>query len=188
MVFSKRCSTPHRSGLLFALQLGSGADHSMRQVSSASISPGSHLCAQLALPILTCSPVYCSGELLDLVQRANIFSDSKTFVDRPLRASPEIILSSFAAQKPSLENSIALLREFVYNWTLEEGSDLSPWIPDDWKEKYVTPLFTVLVFTGVRCLDPGLVLLLVLWTQHCGSGRTLSMAYGESLVVKCPAQ
>ena len=79
--------------------------------------------------------MYCYGDLLDQVQRSNIFQDSKTFVDRPLRSSPENILSTFDALKPSLDNNTSLLREFVYNWTLEAGSDLLPWEPDDWVEQ-----------------------------------------------------
>lgn len=79
--------------------------------------------------------MYCYGDLLDLVQRSNIFQDSKVFVDRPLRSSPENILSSFAAQKTSLIDNTSLLREFVYNWTHEADSDLLPWEPDDWVEQ-----------------------------------------------------
>lgn len=30
-------------------------------------------------------PVYCTGPLLDAVQRAQIFNDSKTFVDMPMK-------------------------------------------------------------------------------------------------------
>ena len=77
------------------------------------------------------SPVYCYGDLLDKVQRSNIFPDSKTFVDRPLKASPEVILSSFAASPPT---NTAQLYQFVLNWTLESNSDLLPWEPDDWIE------------------------------------------------------
>ncbi|XP_064403898.1 trehalase-like isoform X2 [Halichondria panicea] len=74
------------------------------------------------------NPVYCYGDLLDAVQRSNIFPDSKTFVDRPLKASPEVILSSFTASPPTQ------LHQFVLNWTLESNSDLLPWEPDDWTE------------------------------------------------------
>ena len=75
--------------------------------------------------------MYCYGDLLDTVQRSNIFPDSKTFVDRPLKASPEVILSSFAASPPT---NTAQLYQFVLNWTLESNSDLLPWEPDDWIE------------------------------------------------------
>ena len=43
--------------------------------------------------------VYCGGRLLDAVQRARLFDDSKTFVDMPLKpgVSPEAALGAFAA-------------------------------------------------------------------------------------------
>ncbi len=63
------------------------------------------------MSLLFYSPVYCYGDLLDAVQRSNIFPDSKTFVDRPLKASPEVILSSFTASPPTQ------LHQFVLNQT-----------------------------------------------------------------------
>lgn len=81
--------------------------------------------------------MYCYGDLLDLVQRSSVFEDSKTFVDRPLKSSPENVLSSFSALKPSLVSNMSLLQWFVYNWTLEAGSDLLSWQPSDWVEMYV---------------------------------------------------
>lgn len=79
--------------------------------------------------------MYCYGDLLKAVQKSNIFSDSKTFVDRPLKATPDVILSAFAAFNLSLVTNVEQLRQFVYNWTLESNSDLLPWEPDDWVEK-----------------------------------------------------
>ena len=39
--------------------------------------------------------IYCSGELLAAVQSASLFPDSKTFVDMPLRRSPDEVLCAF---------------------------------------------------------------------------------------------
>lgn len=41
-------------------------------------------------------PVYCTGPLLDTVQRAKIFNDSKTFVDMPMKYLYSIFLSLFS--------------------------------------------------------------------------------------------
>lgn len=38
------------------------------------------------------SQVFCEGDLLDAVQMAGIFEDSKEFVDMPLRFDPEYVL------------------------------------------------------------------------------------------------
>ncbi|RKO96302.1 glycoside hydrolase, partial [Caulochytrium protostelioides] len=41
------------------------------------------------------SQIYCSGPLLDTVQRARLFNDSKTFVDMPTRRGQYEVLSAF---------------------------------------------------------------------------------------------
>jgi len=41
------------------------------------------------------SPIYCYGDLLHTVQMANIFSDSKTFVDMRQRQAPNETLQLF---------------------------------------------------------------------------------------------
>lgn len=38
--------------------------------------------------ILFASPIYCQGDLLDIIQRMRLFNDSKTFVDMSLKQSP----------------------------------------------------------------------------------------------------
>lgn len=76
------------------------------------------------------SPIFCHGPLLAAIQNASIFNDSKEFVDRPLIASPATILAAF--ENLPDQNNVTLLREFVYNWTLEAGTDLEKWEPTDW--------------------------------------------------------
>jgi alpha,alpha-trehalase len=41
------------------------------------------------------SPIYCYGDLLKTVQLANVYSDSKTFVDKKQRQSPAETLQLF---------------------------------------------------------------------------------------------
>lgn len=41
------------------------------------------------------SQIYCYGPLLHQVQMSHLFPDSKTFVDKKLKQSPEITLNLF---------------------------------------------------------------------------------------------
>lgn len=79
------------------------------------------------------SPIYCYGDLLDAVQREEIFSDSKEFVDRPLTGNVSRVLAAFSNLPANA--SAAELREFVLNWTLDAGSDIEPWTPGDWVQR-----------------------------------------------------
>lgn len=75
--------------------------------------------------------VYCQGPLLESVQSLGLFEDSKTFVDMPMRSDPETILAAFAALPERTEVAV---RAFVESHFEEAGSDLEPWVPDDWVE------------------------------------------------------
>lgn len=79
------------------------------------------------------SPIYCYGNLLDAVQRAGIFNDSKEYVDRPLVADVSEVLDAFSRLPVNVSSSD--LREFVLNWTTAAGSDIEPWIPTDWTQR-----------------------------------------------------
>ena len=81
------------------------------------------------------SPIYCYGDLLDAVQRAAIFPDSKEFVDRPLSANVSEVLAAFSNLPPHVTPSE--LREFVLNWTQDAGSDVEQWTPGDWVQRYI---------------------------------------------------
>ena len=78
--------------------------------------------------------VFCFGPLLQAVQSAGLWSDSKTFVDMPLLADPEDVMQSFyatfgVAPQPSREE----LQAFVAQNFQPAGVDTQPWIPDDWQ-------------------------------------------------------
>ena len=79
----------------------------------------------------SCS-IFCSGELLRQMQNQNIFgNDSKTFVDSPLLQDPDVVLAAYnKLQRPLTK---AVLQNFSNKYFDAVGSDLIPWIPDDWK-------------------------------------------------------
>lgn len=70
--------------------------------------------------------IYCQGDLLHAVMMLNIFKDSKTFVDKPLKRDPEVVAAEFKAQFPSTitSNDREAVREFVNANFHEEGHEL----------------------------------------------------------------
>lgn len=69
--------------------------------------------------------IYCSGPILEAVMALKIFSDSKTFVDKPLRYPPNIVLDKFKSQ---FNNSSCIekskLKRFLIDNFDDEGRDL----------------------------------------------------------------
>jgi alpha,alpha-trehalase len=85
------------------------------------------------------SQIYCEGPILHAVQMADIFNDSKVFVDLPLKFPPDIVLSNFAALNWNSSTSPRTdLLQFVTGNFGPIGSDLLRWTPPDWEE---TPSF-----------------------------------------------
>lgn len=79
--------------------------------------------------------IFCEGPLLEAIQTARIFADSKTFVDMPMRADPESVLSAFhELTQQDREDPIAL-QNFVAQWFDEAGSDLVEWDIPDFKDE-----------------------------------------------------
>eukprot|EP00437_Effrenium_voratum_P055369 CAMPEP_0181535280 /NCGR_PEP_ID=MMETSP1110-20121109/74175_1 /TAXON_ID=174948 /ORGANISM="Symbiodinium sp., Strain CCMP421" /LENGTH=488 /DNA_ID=CAMNT_0023666657 /DNA_START=51 /DNA_END=1518 /DNA_ORIENTATION=- len=76
--------------------------------------------------------VFCQGELLDVVQRARLFPDSKSFVDMPLRVDPEEALEAFQHVNKSDHQA---LKAFVEQNFEEAGGELTPCTPDDFPEQ-----------------------------------------------------
>lgn len=77
--------------------------------------------------------VYCRGPLLQAVQKANLFSDSKTFVDMPMLEEPELVLAAFETL-PAATTRDGLM-QFVKTYFGPPGGDLEPWTPTDWVRK-----------------------------------------------------
>ena len=80
-------------------------------------------------PYTTCD-VFCTGPILAAYQMADMFNDSKTFVDFPLLYSPSDVYHSFLA----LNNlSTAVLLHFLQHNFNTTTSDLLPWSIPDWQ-------------------------------------------------------
>lgn len=73
--------------------------------------------------------VFCEGPLLHYVQVSGIFNDSKTFVDMPLKVSPETVTAAFAAIPDPTDT--AALKDFLDAYFDPAGSDLDVWEPTD---------------------------------------------------------
>ena len=78
--------------------------------------------------------VFCEGELLQAVQLAGIFQDSKEFVDMPMRVDPEIILDKFNTLTPEAKQDKYILSQFVNEHFLPPGSELVAIQPQDFTD------------------------------------------------------
>ncbi|CAH0764744.1 unnamed protein product [Diatraea saccharalis] len=84
----------------------------------------------------TCeSEIYCHGPLLDTVQMAGLYNDSKTFVDMKLKYSPNITMGHFKEMMNRTDSrpTKAEIMEFVEQYFDPEGSEFDDWKPTDWK-------------------------------------------------------
>jgi alpha,alpha-trehalase len=74
--------------------------------------------------------VFCQGPLLEAVQNAHLFHDSKDFVDMPLKYSLDETLLAF----DQLENKTdhAVIKQFVDDFFNPPGTELDPCHPGDW--------------------------------------------------------
>ncbi|ORX94956.1 glycoside hydrolase [Basidiobolus meristosporus CBS 931.73] len=70
------------------------------------------------------SPIYCPGPLLDRIQKAQLFPDSKTFVDKPTSKPLDQVLAAYDSLSATADtNSIS---QFVQENFLEPGIELVP--------------------------------------------------------------
>nr|AXY94682.1 trehalase-like protein [Habrobracon hebetor] len=80
------------------------------------------------------SLVFCNSELLKTVQLANIFNDSKTFVDHYQLNDPSVTLANFERlmsetnRKPSKDQIAKFVAENFAN-----TNEVLPWNPPDWQ-------------------------------------------------------
>ncbi|KAH7324542.1 Six-hairpin glycosidase-like protein [Stachybotrys elegans] len=70
------------------------------------------------------SPIYCHGDILEQVELARPFSDSKTFVDMPAIRSLEDIQEAFDRLEKPLRNNSAL-NDFLSTYFADAGGELS---------------------------------------------------------------
>ncbi|CAL9684359.1 unnamed protein product [Knipowitschia caucasica] len=90
----------------------------------------------VVLPPPCDSEIYCSGPILDQIQRAKLYEDDKYFVDMKLKVSPDIISSAFQ----NLSNVFPVvprekLQEFINMYFEKPGSEFETWTPPDWHNK-----------------------------------------------------
>jgi len=74
--------------------------------------------------------VFCEGPLLDAVQKAHIFPDSKHFVDMPMVYDADTTLMAFE-QLPNKSDANAI-RDFVFQYFTDPGTELLPCQQADW--------------------------------------------------------
>jgi alpha,alpha-trehalase len=98
------------------------------------LSVGHVLPVPLAVVQATCThPIYCTGPLLDFVQRSGLFNDSKYFVDCATRKPLQDVLAEFTELQTSggladLNN----VRDFLNQNFAPPGEELSVVQPPDW--------------------------------------------------------
>ncbi|XP_064650981.1 trehalase-like [Lineus longissimus] len=81
-------------------------------------------------------PVYCDGPLLEAMQAAHFFNDSKTFVDLNMKADADVVLSAFANTTSSNDNiTRKALREFMEQYFEGPGNEYEDWEPSDWTSR-----------------------------------------------------
>lgn len=84
------------------------------------------------------SEIYCHGRLLDTVQMARIYNDSKTFVDMKLKQSPDVTLQAFDNFMEKFSESNKPSKDQIQEWVEQNfdprGSEFENWTPDDFKK------------------------------------------------------
>lgn len=81
------------------------------------------------------SDIYCHGRLLDTIQMAKIYEDSKTFVDMKMKYSPnetmakfDLFMLDYKERKPNREE----VKQFVELNFEPAGQEFVNWDPEDW--------------------------------------------------------
>jgi len=74
--------------------------------------------------------IFCEGPLLDAVQRAHLFDDSKYFVDMPLLYDPDTTMAAF--ERLPNKSDVDALRHFVDEYFIEPGTELKQCHQPDW--------------------------------------------------------
>lgn len=90
----------------------------------------SALAAEKSYNVPESCKVFCEGPLLDAVQRAHIFPDSKHFVDMPMVYDADTTMAAFE-QLPNKTDPKAI-REFVSQYFTDPGTELLPCQQADW--------------------------------------------------------
>ncbi|CAJ0578277.1 unnamed protein product, partial [Mesorhabditis spiculigera] len=78
--------------------------------------------------------IYCTGPLLRAVQESRLFTDSKTFVDMPLKMDPVQTLRDFAQLDAKSIADPVILASFVASHFRPPGQELIACHPEDWSD------------------------------------------------------
>nr|XP_006821583.1 PREDICTED: trehalase-like [Saccoglossus kowalevskii] len=74
--------------------------------------------------------IYCYGDLLHSAQVAELYNDSKHYVDMNINEEPDVVLDAYEQlDDPTDEETMAGFIDYYYEGPGEEFED---WIPDDW--------------------------------------------------------
>ncbi|XP_037913972.1 trehalase isoform X2 [Hermetia illucens] len=94
----------------------------------------------------TCE-IFCHGRLLHTIQMAQLYPDSKTFVDMKLKDTPAQTLKAFDDMMAAKNNTPSKddLKQFVEDNFEKSGTEFEDWDPSDWKEN---PKFLQLVYNS----------------------------------------
>uniref|UniRef100_A0A914ZQC1 Trehalase n=2 Tax=Parascaris univalens TaxID=6257 RepID=A0A914ZQC1_PARUN len=82
--------------------------------------------------------IYCYGKLLEAVNLHSIFEDSKTFVDMPMKLSPDETLALFNdrfGNQTVEEMKREDLKAFLEEYFTEPGTELEACTPGDWRSE-----------------------------------------------------
>jgi alpha,alpha-trehalase len=71
------------------------------------------------------SRIYCPGEILQTVQLAELYADSKTFVDKPTTASEDEVVNAFYSNVKG-NNTVEALVNWIDTYFAGEGLDVLP--------------------------------------------------------------
>ena len=78
------------------------------------------------------------------------FLDSKEFVDRPLKVSPDSVLSALPNRGETGKIPPAKLKEILRANFGRVGEDLEKWTPDDWRDASEASLLTRIKDNALR--------------------------------------
>lgn len=77
------------------------------------------------------SQVYCDDPLLEKIQMAELFNDSKTFVDMHMKDDPDKVLAAFRSVTENVSYTQEDLRTFVNTYFDGPGTEFETWTPED---------------------------------------------------------
>jgi len=81
-------------------------------------------------------PIYCTGPILNMVQMAQIFNDSKTFVDMPMKYTSDVIIESFNSMVSNTSSNGGPTKQDITNFVTQNfyqaGYEVEPVQPVDW--------------------------------------------------------